>query len=508
MSFIRKIKRGNRVYLAEVESYRDDGKIRQRFIRYVGVSEESKPNDIRFYARDVEVRSVKVSGPILVMESVARELGLFELLGGLAEPILTLVFAHCMDYKSVRETEKWFETTDLQSVFSCDKMTENTLYNAVERLREYDTEWLQESIFENMQNLLGEDESGCIYDGTNTCLSGTRSDLANKGKDKEGVRGRRLIQIGLGVTRTKGIPIFHQVHNGNIHDSKMFKEAIYTFNNRGVKKGLMVYDRGTACIDSILRLSKTGWKSLAGLPMHGGVKSAISNMDFEKMQSFRNLVVQGGTELFVKSLPYQISDTKGKLLVLMNSSRKHVLSSERRLRINADKEVIKREPDEVSEELKKYFNCDGNINVHAVERAERYDGLSFLFTNAKLNISEAVSSYFAKDLIEQCFKMEKSILNLRPIRFSLDSNIKSHIMICYLALALITTLRCRLTNKGIFTNPSAVLKNLESIYKVYLTGRAKGKDGKKQQETLFNKVNTMTKHQSKVIRIIAPKLKM
>ena len=36
MSFIRKYKKGNKVYLAEVESRRIKGKVVQRFLRYVG----------------------------------------------------------------------------------------------------------------------------------------------------------------------------------------------------------------------------------------------------------------------------------------------------------------------------------------------------------------------------------------------------------------------------------------------------------------------------------------
>jgi hypothetical protein len=36
MSFIRKIRKGDRTYLAEVESHRVEGKVVQRFIRYVG----------------------------------------------------------------------------------------------------------------------------------------------------------------------------------------------------------------------------------------------------------------------------------------------------------------------------------------------------------------------------------------------------------------------------------------------------------------------------------------
>jgi len=36
MAFIRKIKKGDAIYLAKVESYREDGKVKQRVLEYVG----------------------------------------------------------------------------------------------------------------------------------------------------------------------------------------------------------------------------------------------------------------------------------------------------------------------------------------------------------------------------------------------------------------------------------------------------------------------------------------
>ena len=36
MAFVRKITKGNATYLAKVESYRKDGKVKQRVIEYIG----------------------------------------------------------------------------------------------------------------------------------------------------------------------------------------------------------------------------------------------------------------------------------------------------------------------------------------------------------------------------------------------------------------------------------------------------------------------------------------
>lgn len=84
MPFIRKIKRGNRIYLAEVENYRDGVKVRQKLIRYLGLDPTCRENDIPFKINDLKVGPVKVFGPVIALESIARELGFFDLLGDIA----------------------------------------------------------------------------------------------------------------------------------------------------------------------------------------------------------------------------------------------------------------------------------------------------------------------------------------------------------------------------------------------------------------------------------------
>src|SRR3990167_9904263 len=448
VAFIRKIKRKNRIYLAEVENIRDGVKVRQKVIRYLGLDPACIQNDIPFKINDLKVGPVKVFGPVIALESIARELGFFDLLGDIAAPILTLVFAHCLEYRSVEDAKEWYETTDLPHIFGFKKMPINMLHNAIETLSKRDSAEIQKSIFEKLCNLLGEDSSGVVYDATNTHLAGKHSTLANKGKDKEGVRNRKLIQIGLGVTRNLGIPIFHHTREGNIHDTMMFREAIQQFNAMGIHKGMMVFDRGITSKTCISELSNTGWHSLAGVPIHRAVKSAISNLDLESMQKFRNIVIQGDAEFFVKPIKFEIGGISGKLIVMQNSRKKQDISRFRRLKIVKARDDLKNFGNDIPEELKKYFNKTKSINWHAITRAERYDGLSFIFTDAKIAAAEAVHLYFAKDIIERCFKLEKSILNLRPIRFWLDSKIKVHVLICHLALSLLTTCRIRLQKQG------------------------------------------------------------
>jgi len=112
MSFIRKFKRGGRVYLAEVENRRAGGKVVQRFVRYVGKEADGR-TILSASLSDAEVEAVKLYGPLLVLHHLATEIQLPEQLGDHSQEILSLVYAHCVDYRSLNYMPSWFERTDL-----------------------------------------------------------------------------------------------------------------------------------------------------------------------------------------------------------------------------------------------------------------------------------------------------------------------------------------------------------------------------------------------------------
>ena len=58
MAFIRKIKKGDATYLAEVESYREEGKVKQRVLRYVGKEVQGQAVK-RVASSSIEVSHVK-----------------------------------------------------------------------------------------------------------------------------------------------------------------------------------------------------------------------------------------------------------------------------------------------------------------------------------------------------------------------------------------------------------------------------------------------------------------
>ena len=131
MSFIRKIKKGNKIYLAEVEGKRINGKVVQKHIRYIG-REVNKETVITIASTDLEVEHVKIHGPLFILHQIATEINLPKILGEYANEILSMVYAHCLDYKSVNNMPEWYKRTDLNTILDLEGLTEDNLLSALD----------------------------------------------------------------------------------------------------------------------------------------------------------------------------------------------------------------------------------------------------------------------------------------------------------------------------------------------------------------------------------------
>ena len=177
MSFIRKIKKGNAIYLAEVENERIDGRVVQRHLRYIGKEVDGR-TVLSISMSDVEIEEVKLYGPLLVLHYLAQEIRLPELLGPFANEILSLVYAHCIDFPSINQMEQWFERTDLNMLLNIDGLTERRLLAALDYLENVDGEELQSRIFKAISEKEFTYQAGRIR-MSHLGRSGLRSNLAS-----------------------------------------------------------------------------------------------------------------------------------------------------------------------------------------------------------------------------------------------------------------------------------------------------------------------------------------
>lgn len=491
MAFIRKIKRGKKIYLAEVENVRIEGKVVQRHIRYVGKETDGK-TILSSSISDLQVDDVKIYGPLLVLNQLAKSIRLDEMLGEYSQEILSMVYAHCIDYRSLNQMQAWYQRTDLNFLLNLEGLTESRLINALDYLEQLNATKLHKNIFSNVKDQYSIRGDGVVYDVTNTYFFGKHCSLGKFGKDKEGRKCHLLIQIGLGVTQYEGIPIFHKVFNGNVHDARTFSDSITEFKKFNINNGLVIFDRGITSKQNQQDIAKLSWKVICGVPINQKLKQILRDLKNTKsFLEYRNRVKLNKTIFYVISLPHTIGNIKGKLGFCFNEQLKKEIKESRYDEISNAQKLLA-DGRSIKPELKKFFGKTGRLLKHRLDDAEEFDGYSCIFTTAKLSDTELVKTYFDKDLVEKAFQSLKGVVKLRPIRHWLYNRVIAHVMVCYLALLLLTLLKSKL--KELKISPINALRELETMYKVY------GRDTKKGFK--FSRTVALTKQQEKILNLV------
>jgi|GEM_PF-382314 len=492
MSFIRKIKKGDSVYLAEVENQRIGGKVVQKHLRYVGKQVDDKPILTGSVERS-SVDKVTIFGPLLVLDEVAKQIDLAEALGDYGDYLLSLAFAHCVAPDSLRGMTEWYQKTEISNLLDIPKITYKKLVEAIDYLDGIDGDKVQERIFSRLKDILSLSPSGYFYDITNVYFYGVCCPLAKKGQNAEG-RNQPQVQIGLAITKEEGIPIFHKVFEGNIFDSKTLPDILLHFKRHEIKNVCIVWDRGVSSKLNIREAKGMGFEVLCGLALKTGMKKVVDSVLEEDIVSMRNRVRLRSATFYVKKQRYEVEGIGGYIAVCVNEKQRQATRERRYDEIDHALKLLK-EKKTIKAGLRKYIKSN-KINHGTLQLAERYDGISVIFSTRNLRPEEMVRGYFEKDRLEKTFRCLKSFLEMDKVRFWLPNRVRGHIFICYLAYLLVSVLECRLKESGISAEDA--LEILESMYKVYLT------DPKSKNE--FVKTVTLSKKQEEILRNVNPLL--
>ncbi len=493
MTFIRKIKKGNYTYLAEVENTWENGKVKQKYLRYIG-KEVDGERKLSGSIERAKIDKVSIYGPLLIVDSIAKEFGLSELLGKNGEYLLSLAYGHCVEPNSVKKLSDWFERTDIHNLL---KIPDVTYKKLLESLEGYDGEYghfVQEKIFKKIQERLELKQEGYFYDVTNAYFYGFKCPIAKKKKKPKSLN-RSQIEIGLAVTKEYGIPIFHKVFEGNIHDSKTLPDILLMFKEHKIKEATIVWDRGVSSEVNIKEACDIGFNVICGLSLNNRIKTTFEDtISAPGFNSIKHRVRLKNASFYVKKIPYTCGDTKGYLYICLNAKEKQEIKERRYDELNKAITLLSNNKP-IKEGLKKYLRGK-YYNYTNIEFAEKYDGVSAIFSTINLSSKEVVTAYFEKDRVEKAFRMLKGLLEMDKIRFWLKDKVKAHIFICYLSYLLLSIMDYKLKNTEF--NSANALEIMESMYKVQITDP--------KSKNTFSKTVTLTKKQEIILKAVNKKL--
>lgn len=509
---ICKQKRGNKVYLYKYRNVREGKKVRHEFVEYLGVEgPDGKPvkKPKRIVDR-VRISSARAYGGVAVLWRLCQEIGIENVIDSIAAKrgfsagrlLSLLAINRCLQPKSLTKFPSWYERTELPVLAELppSAVSKNNMLSAMRAVcgedeeGEYDaTLPIEKALFERCREMVPERTfSSLLYDLTSTLYNGGKCLLAEFGHGA-GKKGRKQINVALVVTRQHHIPIFHMVFRGSVRDVRTVGKMLDILKGFGLKKVILVWDRGVTSADTI------EWAEDAGFGLICGLRKDL--LEVERL--FQEVEVKEDPSTFVKQFGNGGVYTVGirtpifgrmrKVAVCLNTMKREAERLERNKGIKEAMRQIKElsgkktDEAEVKEEVKQildpvadyvsvtYGRQNGKVTIdcrtdeEALEKAAKRDGKYVLMsTELSMSAEEIVNAYFEKSEIERVFRVMKQVMKVEPIRHRLSPRVKAHFFVCVLAYLLYAMLEHRLREGGITESAEEVLENLNGVEKIVM----------------------------------------
>jgi len=447
-------------YLLIVETVRTAKGPRQRTVANLGRKDRLEPDSLDKLVRSMAplaqgtvifdpkkagegYRGSRGFGPLPVFDRLFEELGIGSFLRGaetampLDKAVLAMVASRLMAPASkLRTFEEWLPEVYFPAF---EGLKLHHFYRALDLLADR-KDALEKRLWDNTRSLFEPAVDLVLVDTTNTYVEGdTRGDLAQFGKSKEKRYDRRLLSVGVLVTKD-GVPIGHEVFPGNLHDTRAFTALIASLRGRFLLDRVMLCaDRGMVSEKILDGLREAGIPYVVGSRLTRTAEAAISDRGglWQDLKDFPDLRIK----------PYRAEDGEAYVVCLNKAEAAHEKARRKEIVIRL-RALLRKNPSGSgllrNTSFRPYVRLEGklvSLDREALRRRERYDGKYVLRSHSELTPEETYRAYRQLSRVEQVFRTVKGPLRLRPVRHFVDRRIRGHIMVCFLAYALEMALR-------------------------------------------------------------------
>lgn len=252
-------------------------------------------------------------------------------------------------------------------------------------------------------------------------------DLRKIGFSKDNKNNQPQIMIGLLVTK-EGFPISYQVFEGNIFEGHTLIPAILELKKvHKIEAMTVVADAAMISRENIRLLKEHGLNYIVG--------ARISNLPLTQIKAISRKI-QGNIEANCR-----IDDQEKGFLVCGFSPvryKKDKIEMEKQIK-KAAALLTQSDAAQLSKRAKflKKIGAKSSYEMHEklIEKTKLLLGIKGYFTNLDLPEEEIILQYKNLWHVEKAFRISKTDLKMRPIYHYKPDNIKSHIMVCFMALA-------------------------------------------------------------------------
>jgi hypothetical protein len=462
------------------ESYRQDGKVKNRTLANLSAWPEAKVDALARVLKGQPPPAAPLDGAFEITRSLphghaaavlgtARRLGLEDLIDPAPSRQRDLVTAMAVAQviapdsklaiaRGLRDQTAATSLGEILGLGSCD---EDDLYAAMDYLH-----GRQDAIQDALaaRHLAG--GTLVLYDVSSAAFEGRTCPLGAIGHPKDGVRGRLQIVYGL-LTSPEGIPVAIEVFTGNTGDPTTVAAQVTRIKDRfGITTVVLVGDRGMltaarlredvapAHLDWITALRAPQVKKL----VRGGDLqltlfdtqdlAGITSPDFpgERLIACMNPFLQAERARKRESLLAATEADLGKIAAACARARAPLRGTDK-IAVRADRvlsrrKVAKHFTVQITDDSIRYARDQDSIAAEAA-----LDGIYVLRTSvaaSDLDPAGVVSSYKALAQVERAFRAFNTDLDIRPIRHRTADRVRAHVFLRMLSYYITWHLQARL----------------------------------------------------------------
>jgi hypothetical protein len=462
------------------ESYREDGKVKNRTLANLSSWPDAKVDALTRVLKGqpppaapldeaFEITRSLPHGHVAAVLGTARQLGLDELIDPMPSRHRDLVVAMAVAQviapdsklaiaRGLREETAASSLGEVLHLGSCD---EDDLYAAMDYL--YDRQ-------DTIQDTLAARHLGggtlVLYDVSPAAFEGRTCPLGAIGHPKDGVHGRLQIVYGL-LTSRDGIPVAIEVFNGNTGDPTTVAAQVTKVKDRfGIEKVVLVGDRGmltAARLREDVRPAGLDWITALRAPQ---VKALIRDGDLQlslfDVQDLAEITSPEfpGERLVACMNPFGEAERARKRESLLAATEADMakiaaactrarapLRGRDKIAVRVDRVLRRRKvarhfTTEITDDSIGYARDQDSIAAEA-----KLDGIYVLRTSVAsgdLDSGAVVSSYKALAQVERAFRAFNTDLGIRPIRHRTEDRVRAHVFLRMLSYYLSWHLQARL----------------------------------------------------------------
>lgn len=515
--YLRTVRAQGHEYLRLVESFRQEGKSKQRVITNLGRKDLLAPHldglvrllqgeETWVRAGEVNPNTTARWGPVLVARSLWEELGLNGILdsygrgtASLSDGAFVLVANRLSCPGSEHALAGWLETN-----YVCDRRGRRWLpeweehgrvqvnltwlqrwYRTLDELLEHKEE-IEQALYFKLRDLFSMEVELVFYDLTSSYFEGEGpEELAQFGYSRDGKPRNR--QVLVGMVMVNGWPIAHHVFPGNLRDFETVKGLLDDLEARfGLKRVVFVGDRGMVTSDNVVLLRQRGHGYLVGLQRRR--REEIYRLIQKATGPWLECPSGDGPKTYVQEVPG--NEAGVRVFVVHSEERldyeqKMRKQSMEKTRVELEKLARRvaqghlKAPEKIGAAAARILSCHHGHRYYAWEikegtfhyfehphlvREKAYEGKYLIQTEEPgLTPVEAVAAYKDLSEVESAFRCLKDVIEMRPIYHRDGGRVQGHIFVAFLAFLLERMLEKKLQAKGINLTGKAAMEALHTV---------------------------------------------